>query len=35
MQFIANKLIKSKYIINNEAQLSSGELRTLKENDYI
>ena len=33
--YIKDKLIKSKYIINDEYRLSRGELETLAENSYI
>jgi hypothetical protein len=35
LAFIAKKLFNAAYIVNAEAQLSKGELETLKENDYI
>lgn len=35
LTYIKDKLIKSKYIINNEYRLSRGELETLAENNYI
>lgn len=33
--FISEKLIKSIYIINQEAQLSRNEMETLIENEYV
>jgi hypothetical protein len=33
--FISEKLIKSIYIVNQEAQLSRNEMETLLENEYI
>lgn len=33
--FISKKLFNAVYIVNPEAQLTKGELQTLKENDYI
>ena len=35
LTYIKDKLIKSKYIINDEYRLSRGELETLVENTYI
>jgi hypothetical protein len=35
LAFIAKKLFNAAYIVNAEAQLSKGELETLRENDYI
>ena len=35
LTFIAKKLFNAAYIVNAEAQLSRGELETLRENDYI
>jgi hypothetical protein len=33
--FISEKLIKSIYIVNQEAQLSRNEMETLIENEYV
>lgn len=33
--FISEKLIKSIYIVNEEAQLSRNEIETLIENEYL
>ena len=35
LTFIAKKLFNAAYIVNAEAQLSRGELETLRENEYI
>jgi len=35
LTYIKDKMIKSKYIINDEYNLSRGELETLAENTYI
>lgn len=35
LDFISKKLFNAAYIINAEAQLTKGELETLKENDYV
>lgn len=35
LAFIAKKLFNAAYIVNAEAQLTKGELETLRENDYI
>jgi hypothetical protein len=35
LSFISEKLMKSIYIINDDAQLSRNELQTLIENDYL
>jgi hypothetical protein len=35
LTFIIKKLVNSAYIVNEEAQLTRGELETLRENEYI
>jgi hypothetical protein len=35
LEFISKKLFNAAYIINTEAQLTKGELETLRENEYI
>ena len=35
LTYIKDKLVKSKYIVNDEYKLSRGELQTLAENTYI
>ena len=35
LTYIKDKLVKSKYIVNDEYKLSRGELTTLAENTYI
>ena len=35
LTYIKDKMVKSKYIVNDEYKLSRGELQTLAENTYI
>ena len=35
LTYIKDKMVKSKYIVNDEYNLSRGELTTLAENTYI
>ena len=35
LTFIIKKLVNSAYIVNEDAQLTRGELETLRENEYI
>jgi len=35
LKYISDKLIKVKYVINDEQQLTGGEVKTLIENGYI